>query len=190
MIAAGATLPLSHWEAYYVIVGTSAAALTGLQFVIMAIVADSNTETGLTEISAFGTPTVVHFTSVLLISAIVSAPWTVLAAPAYTLLASGLAGLAYCTIVTFRARRATKYKAVLEDWIWHVIIPLVAYATLLVSAALLRRHAEDALFGVGAASLILLFVGIHNAWDTVTYIALNQLNRGRAAEPAPDHQPL
>jgi hypothetical protein len=34
-------------------------------------------------------------------------------------------------------------------------------------AALL--HTRGALFGVGAASLLLLFSGIHNAWDTVTY---------------------
>jgi hypothetical protein len=28
----------------------------------------------------------------------------------------------------------------------------------------------SALFGVAAATLLLLFVGIHNAWDSVTYI--------------------
>jgi hypothetical protein len=26
------------------------------------------------------------------------------------------------------------------------------------------------LFGVGAAALLLLFVGIHNAWDAATYV--------------------
>jgi len=33
-------------------------------------------------------------------------------------------------------------------------------------------HERDALFGVGAAALLLLFTGIHNAWDTVTYLVL------------------
>jgi len=30
-------------------------------------------------------------------------------------------------------------------------------------------HAREALFGVGAAALLLLFVGIHNASDSVFY---------------------
>jgi hypothetical protein len=30
-------------------------------------------------------------------------------------------------------------------------------------------HLRGALFGIGAAAMLLLFVGIHNAWDAVTY---------------------
>jgi hypothetical protein len=30
-------------------------------------------------------------------------------------------------------------------------------------------HTREALFGVGAAALLLLFIGIHNTWDAVTY---------------------
>lgn len=33
----------------------------------------------------------------------------------------------------------------------------------------LRRRTRKALFGVGAATLLLLFAGIHNAWDAVAY---------------------
>jgi hypothetical protein len=32
-----------------------------------------------------------------------------------------------------------------------------------------RSNIGGALFGVGAAVLLLLFIGIHNAWDAVTY---------------------
>jgi hypothetical protein len=39
---------------------------------------------------------------------------------------------------------------------------------LAVSAYAARSHLREALFGVGAA-VLLLFVGIHNAWDAVTY---------------------
>ncbi len=35
------TLPLRAWETFYVIVGSSAAALTGLQFVVIALIAES-----------------------------------------------------------------------------------------------------------------------------------------------------
>lgn len=179
-----ATLPFAHWEGYYVIVGTSAAALTGLQFVIMALVAESNTKSGDNEIAAFGTPTVVHFAAVLLISAIVAAPWTTLRLPSYGLMGGAVAGLVYATIVTLRARRTTQYRPVMEDWIWHVVIPYIAYTLLLISAIAIPRR-EEALFGVAASALLLLFVGIHNAWDTVTYVALGKLDRRLDESDAP-----
>ncbi|MEP6993322.1 MAG: hypothetical protein ABI968_02285 [Acidobacteriota bacterium] len=33
---------------------------------------------------------------------------------------------------------------------------------------------------IGATTLLLLFIGIHNAWDTVTYIALDRLEQRRS----------
>jgi hypothetical protein len=64
---------------------------------------------------------------------------------------------------------------VFEDWLWHTILPLAAYLTLVVSAWLLVMHAPAALFSIAAAALLLLFIGIHNAWDTVTYLTLDRL---------------
>jgi len=52
---------LSLWESFYVIIGSSAGALTGLQFVVMALVPDSNARAGEPEINTFGTSTIVHF---------------------------------------------------------------------------------------------------------------------------------
>ena len=66
---------LAHWESFYVIVGSSAGALTGLMFVVITLIADSKQPRTLTEINAFATPAVVHFSAVLLISAVLSAPW-------------------------------------------------------------------------------------------------------------------
>jgi len=40
---------------------------------------------------------------------------------------------------------------------------------LAVSALAARSHVREALFGIGAAPLLLLFIGIHNAWDAVAY---------------------
>jgi hypothetical protein len=61
------------------------------------------------------------------------------------------------------------YKPVFEDWLFHVLLPLAAYATLAVTAFMAESHMRPALFSLGAAALLLLFVGIHNAWDAVTY---------------------
>ena len=70
----------------------------------------------------------------------------------------------------------------LEDWIWYVAVPLVAYAAILVSALLLMGNPALALFGIGATMALLLFLGIHNAWDLVTYIAVEARLRADARE--------
>jgi hypothetical protein len=66
---------LAVWESFYVIVGSSAAALIGLQFVVVTLISESPLEASPASLSAFGTPTVVHFGGALLISAVMSAPW-------------------------------------------------------------------------------------------------------------------
>jgi hypothetical protein len=56
-----------------------------------------------------------------------------------------------------------------EEWLFHVLLPFGAYAILAGSAFAAHSHEDEALFGVAAAVLLLLFDGIHNAWDSVTY---------------------
>jgi hypothetical protein len=170
--------PLAAWESFYVIVGSSAAALTGLQFVVIVLGAEVRA-LAVPTTRAFGTPTIVHFCAVLLVSEILSAPWHALSSVALALGACGVAGVVYGLRVVRHARRQTAYVPVLEDWIWHGVLPLVAYAALLGAAIAVPRHAAASLFVVGATAVLLLFVGIHNAWDAVTYIALK-------GEPADD----
>jgi hypothetical protein len=179
---------LLQWENFYIIVGSSAGALTGLQFVVMALVSDSQARTDSNTIDTFGTPTVVHFCAVLLVSAMLSAPWPALSQAATAIGICGAVGVVYSLIVVRRARRVTGYKPEMEDWIFHCVLPLIAYATLLVSGATLTFQHVPALFGVAVFTLILLFVGIHNAWDTVTYvtIALPQIKAEAARVSASD----
>jgi hypothetical protein len=167
-----ARAPLVAWESFYVIVGSSGAALTGLQFVVMALVADSQKPATSREIDTFGTPTIVHFCAVLLISAILSAPWQGLSSVRLVLGTCALVGVVYGIIVLRRAGAQMSYKPVWEDWVWHAVLPLIAYTLLLISSLLIRSYPQRTLFTIAAVPLLLLFVGIHNAWDTVTYVAL------------------
>jgi hypothetical protein len=179
--------PLNAWESFYVIVGSSAAALTGLQFVVITLIAESRErrqQAASGAISAFGTPTVVHFCAALLVSAILSAPWPSLSSADVVLVASGVAGIAYVLIVNRRAHQQTGYRPVFEDWLWHVALPFVAYLNLLAAALVLQRYVRTALFMVGATALLLLFIGIHNAWDTVTYLVLSRPETGPEGERA------
>ena len=70
-----------------------------------------------------------------------------------------------------------------EDWLFHALLPLVAYAALAVSASTAHAHERRALFLVAAAALLLLFIGIHNAWDIATYDVLIQRRKQRDVEP-------
>jgi hypothetical protein len=169
---------LSGWESFYVIIGSSAAALTGLQFVVMTLIdADKQVRSSAAEVRAFGTPTVVHFCAVLLISAISSAPWHELSGVASAFVVCGVLGVLYGGLIIRRALNAPNYKPVLEDWIWHAALPLLAYGALLVAALTLPQRPATSLFVVGAAALLLLLVGIHNAWDTVTYLAIDRARK-------------
>jgi hypothetical protein len=169
--------PLSEWQSFYVIVGSSGAALIGIQFVVMTLIANMRERPTADTVSAFGTPTVVHLAGALLISAIMSAPWPSLFPPSVALVICGLGGLAYGAVAIHRARRQTFYKPVWQDWVWHALLPCSIYAALALTALFLRTTTQLALFVIGTAALGLLLVGIHNAWDTVTHVLVASSRR-------------
>jgi hypothetical protein len=74
--------------------------------------------------------------------------------------------------VVRRVRRQTDYQPVLEDWLFHTILPLVSYTALFVAVLVLLGNPALALFIIATATVLLLFIGIHNAWDNVTYVAI------------------
>ena len=176
---------LAAWSDFYVIVGSSAAALTGLQFVVMALVNDLRVPTSEQTVAAFSSPTVVHFSMALLASAVIATPWPAVWQAGLAAAACGAGGFIYELIVLKRARKQTQYQPVFEDWLWHVALPFASYTLLTVSAILLNTHRTWAPFGIGAAVLLLVFVGIHNAWDTVTYVALQR----RVSAPQKEDKP-
>lgn len=157
------------WESFYVIVGSSAGALIGLQFVVMTLVAERLKPSQETT-DAFATPSVIHFAGVLLLSALLSAPWHGVGPIAVLWGLAGLGGIAYTIVVARRLRTQNQYKPVFEDWLCHVHLPFAAYTILVVAAFGARSYLRTVLFCVGAAALLLLFVGIHNAWDAATYV--------------------
>src|SRR5258706_3961191 len=97
---------LESWGNFYVIVGSSAGALTGLQFVVMTLIAQTERARGSGEtLSAFGTPNVVHFCSVLLVSAILSVPWGALRPVGLAITTCGVLCTLYSIVIIRRAHR-------------------------------------------------------------------------------------
>jgi hypothetical protein len=177
---------LAGWWNFYVIVGSSAGALIGLQFVVMTLIANMPLTRGDAQAGdTFTTPTVVHFGVVLLLSAAGSAPWDGIAVVAVLWGLVGLSGGAYVVLMARRLRLQAAYRAVFEDWLFHVLLPFASYAMLAASACAAYSHPRPALFLVGAAALLLLFIGIHNAWDIVTYHVFVKRREQSEAERQP-----
>jgi hypothetical protein len=167
-------MALHEWDNFYVIVGSSAAALTGLQFVVVVLGAEVEAMRDAAAVEAFGTPTIVHFCIVLTLAALISVPGQTAASLGSLLILLGFGGVIYSIITARRAKRQPNYQPVFEDWLWHVGMPFLAYSALLIAGATAFRFPAGALYVVAVIAITLLFVGIHNAWDSVVYIATRQ----------------
>ncbi|MDP9203452.1 MAG: hypothetical protein M3P26_16205 [Gemmatimonadota bacterium] len=165
---------LTGWENFYIIVGSSAAALTGLMFVVITLTAESRGGGDSGGLGAFASPTVLHFCAVLLVAAILTTPGHTIASLSFSLGVCGLVGIAYSISIIVQMRRLKAYTPVGSDWVWHILLPLIAYVCLLGSAAVVWIDAAAALYSVGAGALLLLYVGIHNAWDAATWMAVHR----------------
>src|SRR5262249_394819 len=135
--------------------------------------------------AAYSTPTIVHFSTALLISALLRVPWPTPAALAALWVVIGVMGAIYVTSVAQRIRRPIAYRPEFEDWLCHVVLPAAAYTMLALSGIAGFMYMYAALFGVGAATLLLLFIGIHNAWDGIAYQVFVRM-RGGGSEQGRD----
>ena len=169
----------AEWESFYVIVGAAAGALIGVQFVVMTLIAENPPPRVHEAGPAFATPTIVHFSAALLLSALVRIPWEGIGGVAALWGFVGLAGLGYSLVVARRMRRQTTYRPDYDDWLFFCLLPLIGYAVLGISALIATSHPHDALLGVAGAELLLLFIGIHNAWDANAYHVFVNMRKGK-----------
>jgi hypothetical protein len=195
MLTATTALSLTDWQSFYVIIGSSGAALTGLTFIVITITSDANAIVDpvnrLHAMRAFISPTVVHFASTLWLSALMSVPGHSAGSLSVGLGLSGAIGVGYCVRVS-RAMRATSassaYQPFASDWVWNVVIPLLAYIGLIGAALVLRTRSAAALDVVAGLTLLLLFVGLRNAWDVVVWTTTERHARKAQGNPVQQHQ--
>jgi hypothetical protein len=178
---------LAEWDSFYLIVGGAAGALIGLQFVVMTLIAERPGPPAADAGAAFGTPTIVHFGAALFLSAILRAPWQSIEPAVIVWGLMGLGGLAYAVMVIRRMRTQNAYQPEFEDWLFHALLPIAAYGLLALSALAAFSNSRTALFTVGAAVLLLLFIGIHNSWDNITYQVLSKPTEPGEAEESKEN---
>jgi hypothetical protein len=182
MAKGGAIMPetglsiLASWGSFYGIIGAASATLTGLMFISMTLIAGVRARAAESRaaVRAFSTPIVVHFCAALLVAAIMSAPWQALWNVGVALGLEGLGGVAYCFLVVVRVRHQHEYDTTHSDWVWYLTLPLVAYVGLCAAALALPGGPAPALFAIAAVTVLLLFIGLRNAWDSVTYIVIER----------------
>jgi hypothetical protein len=166
--------PIEGWDNFYVIVGSSAAGLTGLTFVVIALASDRHVMR-LSGLRTFITPVVMHFGSALWISALLCIPGQTAVSLGACVTVTGAILAAYGVTTTYRMYRGRReYRPVFEDWLWNAVLPTLCYLALLLAGVWVLQHAAAALYLIGAAALTLLFIGIHNAWDVAVWITVER----------------
>jgi hypothetical protein len=166
---------LGPWSGFYVMIGSSAAALTGLMFVVITLVNDTDRRVRRNPdgISTFSTPTVLHFCAPLFVAGTIGAPWETLRIPASFIAIFGAYGTVYVLYLMVRQSRLRSYRPDIEDWVWYSVFPFIAYVAMCAGGIGMFFVPWKALFAVGGASLFLIFIGIRNSWDVVTFLAVN-----------------
>jgi hypothetical protein len=165
---------LAGWDNFYVITGGAAGGLTGLTFVVITLAADAHRVKPVA-VKAFVSPTIVHFGTVLALAAYLTMPRHTVVSLSLGLGAVGLAGLIYMATITAAIHRIKgAYTPVPEDWIWNVILPALCFCALLSMAFLLSAWPRQCPYGVAAAIMLLMIVGIHNAWDIAVWNSIKK----------------
>lgn len=147
-------------------------------FVVLTLVTRADRRVAEAGIATFSTPTVVHFGAALFVSAVLAAPWRSLVDVFVLAGAAGLYGVVYSLRIMYRTRHQDFYVADREDWIWYSIMPFVSYIAIFAGAIALLFAPERSIVALAGSVLLLIFIGLRNSWDIVTYIA-----SGRADEP-------
>jgi hypothetical protein len=162
--------PLEGWGNLYAVTGDAGGTLAALTFAVVTF-ARRDAAGALDWVVEYGTSTVVQFSTVLFVSAILSAPWQAHWPVGLLLGLVGLPCLAYAGVVARRLENSTDYRPTWEDRLCYAALPLAANALLVAAGLLLAIGNSAGPYTAAAATLLLLATGIGTAWDAVTFIA-------------------
>jgi hypothetical protein len=159
----GQPLPFEQWANFYVVTSAAAATLLGLLFVVITLASErGRRDTGAVRI--YLTPAVIYFSSVLLMSALLTVPNQTRLTAAICICLEGIAGLGYCgSLVMGRGADRPRYEQ-RSDVLPYVVLPFAAYALMIAGGLLLLPRAQLGLDLVAAGMLMLLGIAIRNSW--------------------------
>jgi hypothetical protein len=163
---------LDGWHAFYILLGTAAAALVALLFVAVSIGAGFLSRESASATRTFMSPIIFHYASVLFLSLIVLIPTHTAISLATAIGVVAAVGLLYSVMILIRVIRDPVGDT--ADALAYGACPLVAYAGASVLAT---------------ALLVLLLVNIRNAWDLAVALARCQTEHDRQSRANPGPSP-
>lgn len=160
---------LDMWRDFYIFTGTAAATLMGLMFVVVSLGRGIlGRDEGGSAIRAFFTPVVAFFTTMIVVSMFMLIPRSTPGVLGVLLICVALSGLSYM----FASGAHTRWREselAFDDWVWYVALPFVSYLTVGAAGAGIWSLSAFGPYALAAAMVLLLLVGIRNAWDLVVY---------------------
>ena len=157
---------LHDWQNFYQLVGESSATLTGLMFIAASLGTSLIDDKAGPKVRTFITPTIIYFSVVLLISALMNIPNQTSFWLSLQLGIIGLFGTIYSASHFPRLRGfELEPDARSQVWIWNFVLPLLASLWLLGAALDLRQSAAQSLDAAAVGVLLFVLIGLHNAWS-------------------------
>jgi hypothetical protein len=161
---------LLPWHDFYTLVGAAGATLIGLMFVALSLAIGVRNGTK-EDVNIFVTPTVVYFLGVVVVAALAVMPFEN---------ARPLGGL-IAAIPTFGTpvwiRRLWRLKRKhhesplnRQNWLWQWLVPAVAQVLLFLAGMAFVSGDSRAPFLLAASLVVLLVVGVRNAWTFMIWI--------------------
>jgi hypothetical protein len=166
---------LEHWREFFLLSGTGGVTLTGVLFIVISLgpkIIAREMDTG---VRAFFTPQVVLFATVLVISNALMAPAIPQELIGWLLCIGAVASIVYLWS-THGHRRWRENGLPVRDWIWYIALPYLAYVLVLIEGAGILRDDMRALPAAGATMVLMLVIGIRNAWDLAVWMPQQELN--------------
>jgi hypothetical protein len=162
---------LRAWRDFHTLIGAAAATLVGLMFVAASIGAGVFTRAHQAGIRSFLSPTVAHFSAVLFISLFATLPIQSWNSLGILLILSGLIGLGYALWIW---RRMVHHGIIgtidIIDRLWYALLPIAGYLLVIAAGVGLCERDAMSLAVLAAALILLLLIGIRNAWDMTVWI--------------------
>lgn len=163
-------MQFEQWHDFFVLIGTAAATLMGLTFVAVSLAPDLVGDRTTTAVRAFTTPIVAFFATILMVSVVLIVPGMTPTTAGGFLAACGAIGFIYILSAGVH-RQWREAQLGFDDWIWYLGLPLVGYGALFACAVWIFRAVLWGPYVGAAALLLLLIIGIRNAWDVVLALA-------------------
>lgn len=167
----------NDWQNFYLLAGGASATLVGLMFVAISLGSGLYAPQHLPGLARSLSPTFTYFVYVLVTAVIVLVPTVTATVLGGLLVLVGLASLGYTlgklpgTRERYRKREIDK-----SDLMWYLLLPVISYllycdAGIGLLKAGPRGRALDVL---ASASVLLLVIGVRNAWDLVIWMVLRR----------------